>query len=163
VLASDFSQRVEIAKNLCEILAIFVGAAWTYLNYFRGRIYKPRLECSVAASIEKHSGHSFLKAIVSMKNIGLSKVPIHQKGTGLLIYSANAEHQTSSFPSEVLWDDPVAAFGVFSGKNGLEPSEPVAESVMIALPHGDILAYKVTLTVVSGEFWWTAATIVADT
>lgn len=34
---------------------------------------------------------------------------------------------------------------------------------MIALPHADAVAYRATLTVVSGEFWWTAATIVADT
>jgi len=57
----------------------------------------------------------------------------------------------------------VAAFEVFSGNNGVEPSEPITESVMIALPYGNGLAYRVTLTVVSGEFWWTAATIVADT
>src|SRR5438105_3831944 len=36
------STWVETAKNVCEIFAILVGAAWTYLNYFRGRTYKPR-------------------------------------------------------------------------------------------------------------------------
>jgi hypothetical protein len=163
VLASDFSHWVETAKNVCEILAILGGAAWTYLNYFRGRIYKPRLECSVEASVEQHSGHSFLKAVVRIRNIGLSKVSIQQRGTALVIHSANKQGDPPLFPSEVRWNDPVAAFEVFSGNNGVEPSEPITESVMIALPYGNGLAYRVTLTVVSGEFWWTAATIVADT
>ncbi len=161
--ASDFGHWVETAKNICEILAILVGAAWTYLNYFRGRIYKPRLECSVEASIERHSGHSFLKAIVTIRNIGLSKVPIQQRGTGLLIYSANMQDRPPSFPIEVLWGEPVAAFGVFSGKNGVEPSEPMSESVMVALPSGDVFTHKVTLKVVSGEIWWTAESIVSHT
>jgi len=163
VSASDVSHWVDTAKNICEILAIFGGAAWTYLNYFRGRIYKPRLECSVEASIEKHSGHSFLKAVVTIKNIGLSKVPIQQRGTGLLIYSANMLDRPPSFPSEVLWNEPVAAFGVFSGKTGVEPSEPIAESEMVALPQDDVLTHKVTLKVVSGEIWWTAESIVSHT
>jgi hypothetical protein len=164
VCISDVGHWVETAKNVCEILAIFGGAAWTYLNYFRGRIYKPRLECSVEAAIEKHSGHSFLKVIVGIKNIGLSKVPIQQKGTGLLIYAANTRGHNPSFPSEIRWNEPVAAFVVFSGRKWVEPSEPIAESLMVALPHGgDVFAYKVTLKVVSGKIWWTAETVVGDT
>jgi hypothetical protein len=85
VSVSDFSHWVEIAKNTCEILAIFGGAAWTYLNYFRGRVYKPRLECSVEASPEKHSGHAFLRVVVRIRNIGLSRVSIQQEGTGILL------------------------------------------------------------------------------
>jgi hypothetical protein len=92
----------------------------------------------------------------------LSKVSIQQKGTGLLIDSADMQGQAPLFPSEVRWKN-LAAFEVFSGNNGVEPSEPISESVMIALPHADAVAYRATLTVVSGEFWWTAATIVADT
>ncbi len=98
---SPIAAGVETLKNICEILAILVGAAWTYLNYFRGRTYKPRLECSVDASVEKHSGRSFLRATVRVRNIGLSKVPIEQKGTALLIYSANLQEQAPSFPSQV--------------------------------------------------------------
>jgi hypothetical protein len=57
--SSTFGSGVETLKNIFEILAILVGAAWTYLNYIRGRIYKPRLECSVDAAIRKHSGTPF--------------------------------------------------------------------------------------------------------
>jgi hypothetical protein len=158
-----FSNWVGTVKSVCEILAILVGGAWTYLNYFRGRVYKPRLECLVDASVEKHSGHRFLKVIVTVRNIGLARVPIQQKGTALLIYSASTTNRDRSFPSLVEWKEPVAAFDVFTGQKWVEPSEPIAESLMVALPHGDALTYKVALEVVSGEIWWTAETIVGDT
>jgi hypothetical protein len=161
--ASDISHWVETAKNGFEILAILVGAAWTYLNYFRGRTYKPRLECSVDASIEKRSGHSFLQVAVKIRNIGSSRVPIEPKGTALLIYSVIMQGRVPSFPSQVRWDGPVAAFGVFSGRKWVESSETIAEAFMVTLPHGDALTYKVTLKVVSGKIWWTAENIVNDT
>ena len=80
-------QWVEIVKSLFEILAICVGALWTYFNYFSGRTYKPRLECSADTTLAKRSGHTFLSVVVRVKNIGLSKVPIEQKGTALLVFS----------------------------------------------------------------------------
>lgn len=161
--ASNFSRWVEIAKDVCEILAIFGGAAWTYLNYFRGRIHKLKLECSVEASIETHAGRSFLKTVATVRNIGLSKVPIQQKGTALLVYSVNMQGRTPTFPIQVRWNEPVAAFDVFSGRKWVEPLESISESLMVDLPHGGAFIYKVILKVVSGEILWTAEWIVADT
>jgi hypothetical protein len=100
---------------------------------------------------------------VKIRNIGLSRVPIEPKGTALLIYSVIMQGRVPSFPTRVRWDGPVAAFGVFSGKKWVESSETITESFMVALPHGDILTYKVTLKVVSGEIWWTAENVVYDT
>ena len=150
---------VETTKNIAEIGAIFGGAIWTYKNYFQGRIYKPRLECSV----EEHSGHSFLQVAARIRNIGLSKVRIEQKGTALLLYSVSLQGQSPSFPSQVRWNEPVAAFGVFSGRKWVESSESITEAWMVALPHGQALTYKVALKVVSGKIWWTAEKVVGDT
>lgn len=159
----DFTHWVEAAKNVCEILAILGGAAWTYLNYFRGRTYKLKLECTVEAFIEKSSAHRLLKATIKIKNIGLSKVPIQQQGSGFLIYSARIQDQRPTFPSEIRWNEPVAAFEVLSGEKWLEPSEPLAESLKVDLPDRGHCVYKVTLTVVSGKTLWTAQSIVGDT
>jgi hypothetical protein len=154
---------VETAKNVCETLAILVGAAWTYLHYFRGRTYKPRLECSVEASVEKNSALSLLYIAVRIKNIGSSRVAIEPKGTALLLYSLTWDGPPPSFPSQVRWDQPVAAFGVFTGRKWVESSETMAETLMVALPYADAFTHKVTLKIVSGEIWWTAETILAHT
>jgi hypothetical protein len=121
------------------------------------------LECAVEASLEEHLGHPFLKAEATIRNIGLSKVPIHRQGTALLIYSVNIRDRTPTFPSQVRWNQPVAAFPIFSGRKWVEPSESIAESMMVDLPHGGDFIYKVILKVVSGDILWTAEGIVADT
>ena len=108
-------------------------------------------------------GHPFLKAEATIRNIGLSKVPIHRQGTALLIYSVNIRDRTPTFPSQVRWNQPVAAFPIFSGRKWVEPSESIAESMMVDLPHGGDFIYKVILKVVSGDILWTAEGIVADT
>jgi len=161
--SAEIGHWVEIVKNVFETLAILIGAAWTYFNFFRGRIYKHRLECSVDASIERQTGHSFLRAAVKIRNIGLSRVPIDPKGTALLLYSITAEDQSPSFPSHVQWKEPVAAFDLFSGRKWVESSETVAEAIMVALPRSDASTYKVTVKVVSGDIWWTAESILAHT
>jgi hypothetical protein len=160
---TDLGHWVEIIKNIFECLAILIGAAWTYFNFFRGRIYKHRLECSVDASIENQAGHSFLRAAVKVRNIGLSRVPIESRGTALLLYSIATEEQTPSFPSHVQWKGPVAAFALFSGRQWVESSETVSESLMVALPRSAATTYKATVKVVSGDIWWTAESILAHT
>ncbi len=45
---------IEVLKNVCEIAAITIGGIWTYFNFFKGRTYKPRLECEVDGSVETH-------------------------------------------------------------------------------------------------------------
>jgi hypothetical protein len=160
--ASELGHWIEIAKNICEILAILGGAAWTYLNYFRGRIYKPRLECSVESSVEKRSGGFFLLTVARVRNIGLSKVPIEQKGTALLIFSADSQGDSPSFLRPVRWNDPLGAFDVFTGQRWVEPSESIAESLMVELPPSGAHTHKVALNVISGEIIWTAEIIVSD-
>jgi hypothetical protein len=79
------------------------------------------------------------------------------------MYSMSMQGRTPLFPSQVQWDEPAAAFDVFSGRKWVESSESIAEVLLVDLPHGDSLAYKITLKVVSGEIWWTAESLVGDT
>ncbi len=57
---------------------------------------------------------------------------------------------------------PVAGFEVFAGQKWAEPSEPIAESLLVALPRADGHIYRLALKVVSVRIWWTAETIVED-
>ncbi len=112
-------------------------------------------------SIEKHAGHSFLKAEAKSQTLAFREWPFSK--TALLVYSVGMQNRTPAFPSLVQWNQPVAAFDVFSGKKWAEPSESISESLMVDLPHGSAFTYKVGLKVVSGEILWTAEGIVADT
>lgn len=150
---------VEVAKNICEIVAILVGAFWTYLNYFRGRTYRPRLECAIDASVQEHSDYAYLKVVTRVKNVGLSKVPIDQEGTGLLVYSLRALDSGPSSPIQAKWNDSGGAFSVLTNHRWIEPGEPVSEPLMIALSDRTATAYKVMIKVISGKVSWTAETI----
>src|ERR1039458_174158 len=82
------SAFVDVLKNFFETVAIIIGGIWTYLNYFRGRTYRSRLECGIEPSIVTHAPQSLLKIVVKVKNVGLAKVSIEQKGTALQLHRA---------------------------------------------------------------------------
>jgi hypothetical protein len=155
------SAFVEVLKNVFEIVAIATGAIWTYFNFFKGRTYRPRLECRVDGSIETHSGRSLLKVVVKAKNVGLSKVSIEQRGTILQLYPAVTESSAPSSPCPVVWSDKPAVFDVFKDHAWVEPSEPVEDQVLIELPNDKAPAYKLTLKVLSKKISWTGRNIVS--
>jgi hypothetical protein len=150
---------VEVLKNVCEIAAIGTGAIWTYYNFFKGRTYKPRLECGVYGTVEAHSGRLFLKVVVKAKNVGLSRVLIEQSGTALLLYAAEIPN-ASPWPLQTIWSGSPAAFEVFKDHAWAEPSEPVEDQMLIELPDDRAPAYKLILKVLSKKITWTAKNIV---
>lgn len=155
------SAFVEVLKNVFEIAAIATGAIWTYFNFFKGRTYRPRLECRVDGFVETHSGRSLLKVVVKAENVGLSKVSIEQRGTILQLYPAVTQSSTPSFPCQVIWSDKPAVFDVFKDHAWVEPSEPIEDQVLIELPDDKAPAYKLTLKVLSKKISWTARNIVS--
>jgi hypothetical protein len=156
------SAFVELLKNVFEIAAIGAGAIWTYFNFFKGRTYRPRLECKVDGSVETHSGRSLMKVVVRAKNVGLSKVSIEQRGTILQVYPAVTQGSSPSFPCQVMWGDKPAVFDVFKDHAWVEPSEPVEDQVLIELPDNKAPAYKLNLKVLSKKISWTARNIVSS-
>jgi hypothetical protein len=73
--------------RLVQIAAIVAGATAAYIKWFRGRLYRTRLEISVVGSLIDASPPRLL-ATARAKNVGLSNVPIKQAGSGLRIFSA---------------------------------------------------------------------------
>jgi hypothetical protein len=159
-VAFGVSAFVELLKNICEIAAIVIGGIWTYLNYFRGRTYRSRLECEVDGSIEIHSRRSLLKVVVKAKNVGGSKVRIDQEGTALQLYPAVAVKASPLWPCQAIWSENPAVFDVFKDHAWIESSEPIEDQVLVELPDDKATAYKLTLRVRSGKTWWTAKNIV---
>ncbi len=144
------------SKDIFEIAAIIFGGAWTYINYFRGRIYKPRLEPSITGKIIGSGG--LLRVDVQIKNVGLSKVNIDQRGTALLIQSKDSASPISDGPRLAIWTNPIA-FDVFMQHEWIESGEVICESFVLDLPENLPRSYKVRLEVVSGRITWNAESI----
>ena len=150
---------VDILQKLFTIAAIVVGAIWTYFNFFRGRTYRKRLEPEVSGKVVTLNGLSHLMTTMSLKNVGLSRVDIEQKGSALQVLSYNGpvsrEHVLSAE-----WEA-LAAFPVFEAHQWIEPGETVKEERLIAIPTSSRKAFQLQLYIVSKkQLTWRAMAVV---
>ncbi len=94
------------------------------------------------------------------KNVGLSKVSIEKRGTVLQLHSAAPPKARPPWPCKATWSGDAAVWDVFIDHEGIEPSEPIEDQVLVELPDDKAPAYRLTLKVMSGGIWWTVTKIV---
>jgi hypothetical protein len=148
----------DILQKLFTIAAIIVGAIWTYFNFFRGRTYKIRLEPEVSGKAVTINGLNHLVAAIRLKNVGLSRVEIEQKGTALELLAYNAPDGTKNIVSAA-WDR-LTAFPVFESNRLIEPGEIIEEKRLIVVPTNERTAFRLRLRLVSHGSAWEAMDIV---
>jgi hypothetical protein len=159
---SAIHTNVETLKNIFEIAAIIVGGAWTYLNYFRGRTFKSRLEPSIECRAEKSGGNrDYLIVCMTLKCVGLAKVPIDQYGSGLIVYmEVPRDNANIQGPTEARWSETYWVIEVFKNHGWIESEEVVHEQVMIELPKQHAPAYKLKLKINSKNVTWTTVSTI---
>jgi hypothetical protein len=155
IAADPLSNWIGNLKNLAEIIAIIVGGIWAYFNYFRGRTYRPRVECNLTVNIAADRSKSFLNIVVHVKNVGLSRVRIQQRGTAVLVYSSHVQANPQQ-PVLSGWDPDYHVFEIFKSHSWIEPGEPISQPILVQLPHEHAFSYLVVLKLNSGKIWWTA-------
>ena len=153
---------IETLKNLFEIAAIIVGGAWTYLNHFRGRTFKSRLEPTIECRAEEAGGQRhYLIVCMTLKCVGLAKVPIDQYGSGLVIYmEVPRDNSDIEGPVEARWSQDYSVVSVFTSHGWIESEEVVHEQLMIELPKQHASAYKLKLKINSKNVTWTTVSTV---
>lgn len=152
---------VDIVQKLFTIAAITIGAIWTYFNFFRGRTYRMRLELTVSGKVVTLNGTDHRIADMSLKNVGLSKVEIEQKGSALQVLSYEAPVGTRDVVS-ANWEN-LTAFPVFESHQWIEPGERIDEQRLATMPANGRMALQLRLHVVSkGSSWTTVDTVLPD-
>src|SRR5437588_9561555 len=74
-------------EHIATVAGLIIGGLFAYYKFFKGRVFVPRLEtCLTVKSICKDNT-GYLIASLELKNVGLSRVDIHQKGTALRVSS----------------------------------------------------------------------------
>jgi hypothetical protein len=149
---ADIQVIVDIVQKIFTIAAIIVGGIWTYFNFFRGRIYRMRLEPTVSGEVTTFDGVSHLIATMRLKNVGLSKVEIEQKGSALQVLSYDAHGGTAKVVSAA-WKN-LAVFPVFESHQWIEPGELIEEQRLIVIPEGVHAAFQLRLRIISHEISW---------
>ena len=134
-------------KDLVTILALVTGGVWAYFKYFKGRIFKPRLELKVLGKVVSKDNVNLLRVSMEIKNIGASVVYFDHALTQLLIYRS-IRLTTPSKADTAFWheQDP-ACIRAFVEHNWVEPDETITDTQLIELPDTKNVAYKIVLKV----------------
>jgi hypothetical protein len=144
-MTADLFWKVAIAS---------VGGAWTVLNYLRGRTFKRRLELTVTGQVTSEGDLHFLSVTATIKNVGLSKAKIFQKGTWVRIYRlrSKANREKLSVPSETL----LGTAPIFTEHDWVEPGEQVSDVLFAQLPtkQADDIAVRLNFRVKSQDRRW---------
>jgi hypothetical protein len=148
---------IEDWARLVQIVAIVVGGIAAYIKWFRGRLYKTRLEVSVTGSLIEASPRQLL-ATARAKNVGLSRVLIRQEGSGLRVFSALTTEPGPKGVLSVQWKRE-ATFAVFEEHEWIESNETIESQLLVTLPDGQSGAYRLELLLASGKIVWKAAGI----
>jgi hypothetical protein len=147
---------LSVLETVVKIGAVLVAALWAYYHYFRGRMYRSRIEMAVTGDVVNHPKADYVIVRLRMKNVGLSQVEITQRGTGVRVSTCMAP----DYPyADVDWEVG-RVFPAFLLHECIESGEPIEDRVVVALPQGR-LAVRLEFRVVSGDLEWNTQEIVS--
>jgi hypothetical protein len=156
---SCLSSILDIVDKVTKVLALVIGGAWAYLNYRRGRTFKKRLELKVTGKTAQEGKILFLSGTAQIKNVGLSKFPIEQRGTAILIFDLTPAASVTQ-PADFI-EKRAGVRSVFKEHGWIEPGETIEESFLLQLPENEErVAMKLDLRVVAAHIEWNANCIV---
>jgi hypothetical protein len=151
------SEVLDIIDKATKIIALFIGGAWAYLNYLRGRTFKRRLEPSIAGKTIRAKDTVLLSGVAQVKNVGLSKVGIEQRGSAIEVLGM-VKLPTSK---TALGTRHIAVLSVFKVHGWIEPGELIEESFVVPVPEdAEIVAFRLRLRIVSKGIEWNCDSIV---
>lgn len=149
---------LDALEKIFIILGIFVGGMWAYYHFIKGRVYKHRLEQNISGKIIFSDDVEYLVIKISLKNVGLSKIDIQQKGSALRVFACEEEKEVPNTVS-VKWQR-LRTFPVFKKHKWIESKETVQEERLIVIPKKNYVAYKAQLKLISKKLSWNIFTII---
>jgi hypothetical protein len=144
-------------NKLLQSLAIVVGGVAAYFKWFRGRVYRPRLETVAGGSFETNTGQ-YLLVNVRTKNVGLSEVRIEQQGSGVRIFSGQAASSNAE-ARNVDWKHH-GTFPIYEEHGWIESNETIEHQRLIQLPQREYLAFRIEVWIASKGITWKTSAIV---
>ena len=147
---------LDVADKGIKALALCVGAIWTVVNYRRGRTFSKRLEPSVSGHLGETDSRQFLFLTCSLKNLGLSKVEIQQRGSACLVFAITP--QDLNPPPD---GRPQDIFSMFQEHGWIEPGEQISHQQIISIGSfpTPLIGVKVRMRLVSAGLEWNASCI----
>ena len=150
---------IDLVHTFLEIAAILIAGFWSYISYLRGRTFKLRMEPSIVGKSVEVGGVQFISGIARVKNVGLSKLPIEQTGTAILVSDLLSPAPT--LEPTCVNEGFTLVLEVFKKHTWVEPGEPIEELFMLRLPENpERVALKLQLRLVVRGIEWNADSII---
>jgi len=137
-------------EHIATVAALIVGGLFAYYKFFKGRVFVPRLETGLLVKSICKGGTSYLIASLELKNVGLSRVDIHQKGTALGISSYEGPQPPVKTAQNVPWKK-LKSFSVFERHKWIEAGETIKDELMVAIPNCEKLAFRLEFRLIGSR------------
>jgi len=150
---------LDFVDELVKTAAVCVAGAWTYLNYVRGRTHRRRLEIEISGSLTELDGVQRFFGDCKAKNIGLSKAPFNEEGTGISIFALRLAPRTDGGFRIV--KEEVVVLPVFTKHGWIEPGETISEPITVILPPGEesLLGLRIEVMISNGKTTWNTSKV----
>lgn len=119
-----------LVQSIATTAAIVVGGVWAYFRFFKDRTYWPRLELSVTARAIRVGDVPAYLFTTTVHNVGLSRVDVRPRGTGLLIESTTPPASPASAVEPLTWRTDVA-LEVLAHHGWVEAGERIVEDHVV--------------------------------
>lgn len=156
IYPSSVTAYLKDAEVLLRIAAVIAGGVWAYFKFARGRTFASRLEPSIEASAQTKNEQIHVFVTVKVKNVGLSRVILEQRGTGIKIQSVGHIHTETI--SSVDWKV-LGAFSILETHSWIEPGELLCEQYLYIIGDKTTNSVNLHLSITAQKLNWTAMCI----
>ncbi len=141
----DWNNTLAAAEKITTILVLSLGGIGAYYKFFKGRIFRPRLQLAVGGRVIRNGEVTCLLVITQLKNVGASSIEFSKAGTSIKVYYYGAEFYEPS-PHLAVWQ-PLKRFRIFEDHEWIESGETIKDVLLIPLSRKPEVAFRVDMTV----------------
>jgi hypothetical protein len=127
----DIVKITQAIASVAQALAIVVGGAWVYFKFLRGRTFARRAELDLEATLAVVSDKPLIKAKASLRNTGLSRLPLKPDFKWIELAATTASPAMEG--ANVAWDS-IMSSDVFVKHAWVEAQETIDDEVLFPVP-----------------------------
>lgn len=144
---------LDTTQSILTSAAIVAAGLWAFFHYLRRRTYKLSVELTLAGDVIVDGNNRYLLASVSLHNLGLSKLDLQQRGTGLRVFGYPTSWPDDRPQFAGLRPSHLGTVPVFRNHKWLEPNETVRDEWLFLVP-SNFAFFALGVRVVSKRLTW---------
>lgn len=123
---------IDVISKIISSIILVIGAVFTYLKFFRHRMFKPRLELCCESKIQKNEKEFIIIVLnIVVKNVGLVKVNLPEGDKHIILYTGERVNPKNLSTGQLTRKTEVFRGSIFDKHLWIEPGEIISESIPI--------------------------------